>query len=244
MTARKSRLLSDVTAVLLISDRAGPARPCFDGNGDFLVSLRVIGAGVGRTGTFSLHLGLTALLPAKCYHMFEVTERPEHVPLWERTRAEGVPPGGWGALFDGYAGVVGGPASGYWRELSTAFPDAVVVLSTRDTDEWWQSFARTVRPVLLRHLEHPEAEDARVVELGHVTTIQHLAEHWADEKAAKRAYEAHNDEVRQTVPADRLVEWSPRDGWTPLCRALDVPVPAEPFPHRNTTAELRAMAGL
>jgi sulfotransferase family protein len=208
------------------------------------VSLRVIGAGVGRTGTFSLHLGLAALLGAKCYHMFEVTRRPEHVPLWEHTHAEGTPPEGWRALFDGYAGAVGGPTSGYWRELMAAFPDAVVVLSVRDTGEWWRSFSRTVRPVLLRHLEHPEADDARVIELGHVTTIQHLTEHWADEKAAMAAYEAHNDEVRATVPADRLVQWSPADGWDPLCRALGVPVPGEPFPHRNTSAELRAMAGL
>lgn len=208
------------------------------------MSLRVIGAGVGRTGTFSLHLGLATLLRASCYHMFEVTKRPEHIPLWEHTQREGTPPGGWQTLFDGYAGAVGGPTSGYWRELSAAFPESIVVLSVRDSEEWWNSFSQTVLPVLLRHRENPGAPDAAVIELGHVTTVQHLTERWADKSAAVAAYEAHNDEVRETVPSGRLVEWSPGDGWTPLCRALDVPEPDEPFPHRNTSAELRAMAGM
>jgi hypothetical protein len=66
---------------------------------------------------------------------------------------------------------------------------------------------------------------------------------WQDEDAAKAAYERHNDEVRAAVPADRLLEWRPGDGWEPICSALDVPVPAEPFPHVNTTADFRAMAG-
>ncbi|MER7057473.1 sulfotransferase family protein [Streptomyces sp. NPDC000351] len=208
------------------------------------MSLRAIGAGVGRTGTFSLHLGLSVLLGQKCYHMLEVTQRPEHVSPWEQAFAEGSPPSGWESLFDGYGAAVGGPTSAFWRELQTVFPEALVVLSVRDTDEWWRSFSQTVAPVLERHLAHPEHADARVIELGHLTTVEHLTTAWSDESAAKAAYEAHNDEVRSQVPADRLVEWSPADGWGPLCRALDVPVPEEPFPHRNTTAELRAMAEL
>ncbi|MFD2419841.1 sulfotransferase family protein [Amycolatopsis pigmentata] len=208
------------------------------------MSLRVIGAGIGRTGTFSLHLGLSALLDQQCYHMFEVVQRPEHIEPWESAFTDGAPPSGWHAFFAGYDGSVGGPTSAFWRELLTVFPEALVVLSVRDTDEWWRSFSRTVVPVLERHLRHPEADDARVVELGHLTTVRHLTAGWADENTAKAAYDAHNDEVRSLVPADRLVEWTPADGWGPLCRALEVPVPAEPFPHRNTAAELRAMAGL
>jgi hypothetical protein len=67
---------------------------------------------------------------------------------------------------------------------------------------------------------------------------------WTDDDAAKRAYEAHNEMVRAGVPADRLVEWHPGDGWKPLCAALGIAEPAAPFPHVNTTDEFRAMAGL
>lgn len=47
------------------------------------------------------------------------------------------------------------------------------------------------------------------------------------------AYERHVDEVRRTVGADRLLEWHATDGWEPICHALDLPVPADPFPWDN-----------
>jgi len=71
-----------------------------------------------------------------------------------------------------------------------------------------------------------------------------FTEEWLDADAAMAAYERHNDEVRGTIPPDRLLEWRPGDGWEPLCTALGVRVPDEPFPHENKTADFRAMAGL
>jgi hypothetical protein len=67
---------------------------------------------------------------------------------------------------------------------------------------------------------------------------------WQEREAAIAAYERHNAEVRRVVPADRLIEWQPSDGWQPLCAALGLPVPAEPFPRENTTAAFRARQGL
>ena len=58
------------------------------------------------------------------------------------------------------------------------------------------------------------------------------------------AYERHNGAVRATVPAARLVEWQPGDGWEPLCSALGAPVPDEPFPQVNSSAEFRGRTGL
>jgi hypothetical protein len=67
-----------------------------------------------------------------------------------------------------------------------------------------------------------------------------FAPQWWDESAAKRAFERHNAAIRAAVPAGRLVEWRPGAGWAPLCGALGVDVPTEPFPHANTTADFRA----
>ena len=47
-----------------------------------------------------------------------------------------------------------------------------------------------------------------------------------------------------SVPADRLIDYRPGDGWEPICEKLGLPVPAEPFPHVNTTDEFRAMVGM
>ena len=67
---------------------------------------------------------------------------------------------------------------------------------------------------------------------------------WQDEAEAKRAYEAHNADVRASVPADRLIDYRPGDGWAPICEKLGLPLPSEPFPHVNTTEEFRAMVGM
>jgi hypothetical protein len=71
-----------------------------------------------------------------------------------------------------------------------------------------------------------------------------MGERWDDPDVAMAAYERHNAEVRAGVPPERLVEWRPGDGWEPLCEALGLPVPEDRFPHENTTADFRAMAGL
>jgi Sulfotransferase domain len=67
---------------------------------------------------------------------------------------------------------------------------------------------------------------------------------WRDRDHAIAAYDAHNEDVRASVSPGRLLEWRPGDGWAPLCAALDIDPPAEPFPHVNTTSEFRAMTGL
>ena len=67
---------------------------------------------------------------------------------------------------------------------------------------------------------------------------------WQDESEAKRAYEAHNADVRASVPADKLIDWHPGDGWAPICDKLGLRVPSEPFPHVNSTDEFRAMVGM
>ena len=96
------------------------------------MTLRVVGAGLGRTGTLSLKVALERLLGAPCYHMSEVFAHPEHVGAW-RDAARGRPPD-WSALFAGYRAAVDWPAAAFWPELSAAFPDAIVVLSVRDPD--------------------------------------------------------------------------------------------------------------
>ncbi|HKC51876.1 MAG TPA: sulfotransferase, partial [Myxococcota bacterium] len=64
-----------------------------------------------------------------------------------------------------------------------------------------------------------------------------------DKAASIAAYERHNAEVRRRVPKSRLLEYQPGDGWEPLCRALGVPVPGEPYPHTNTREEWAARMG-
>jgi hypothetical protein len=58
------------------------------------------------------------------------------------------------------------------------------------------------------------------------------------------AYERHNEAVRHSVPADRLLEWTASDGWDPICDRLGLKRPSESFPVTCTTDEFRAMVGM
>jgi len=203
------------------------------------VPLRVVGAGLGRTGTHSLKLALEQLLGAPCYHMVEVIAHPEFVSLWQSALA-GAPR--WDEIYAGYATAVDWPTAAFWRELMAAAPDSIVLLSVRDPERWWTSASRTIFESLQQAGPLADLADFRDM----VTTMltERFTPHWDDRDEAIAAYLRHNDEVRAEVPPDRLVEWLPEDGWAPLCAALESRVPEEPFPHVNTTDEFRAMTGL
>jgi hypothetical protein len=49
-----------------------------------------------------------------------------------------------------------------------------------------------------------------------------------------------NNEVIDSLPPERLLVFSPKDGWGPLCAFLGVPVPSEPFPRVNSRDEISA----
>jgi hypothetical protein len=195
------------------------------------MKVRVIGSGMGRTGTMSLKLALEKLLGAPCYHMMEVFQRPHHFKLWAAAgRGE---PVDWHALLDGFAAAVDWPAAACWEELAAAFPDALIVHSERDPEAWWKSASATIfKPRAERPTPMKEMIDSLFAS-RFTTQID-------DKAAAIAAYNRNNAHVHATAPKHRLVVWRPGDGWEPLCGALGVTMPIEPFPHVNTTEEFNA----
>jgi hypothetical protein len=206
------------------------------------MGLQVVGAGLGRTGTHSLQLALQQLLDAPCYHMLEVFGRPDDIPVWHRAINGDMPD--WNEFLADYSATVDWPASAFWRELADANPDAVVLLSSRDTDGWWKSADNTIFNVARR--DAPADDPTLQAHMAMIDAMleQTFTKNWTDETEAKRAYEAHNAAVRATIPADRLIDYRTGDGWKPICDKLGLPVPDAPFPHVNTTEEFRAMTGM
>jgi hypothetical protein len=198
--------------------------------------LKVVGAGVGRTGTHSLKLALEQLLGGTCHHMVEVFGHPEEIPVW--TAAIDGDDIDWNALMRDYVAQVDWPGGAFWPELSSANPDALVILSVRDPDAWYTSCQNTIFPAMSMMREDPWM--AAMMRLLH----DRFSDRLDDRDAMIAAFEKHNDAVRAGVPADRLLEWSAADGWEPICERLGLPVPAEPFPKVNSTEEFRAMMGL
>lgn len=206
------------------------------------MTLRVVGAGLGRTGTYSLKVALERLLGGRCYNMLELIERPGDTEYWERAATGEL--GTWDWLRRDYAATVDFPAAMFWRELLADSPDAVVLLSTRESAQiWWESFQRTILQSLSSEVpaDRPDWARRRAMNLS---VLARLTPAWRTEADAIDAYQRHNKEVRRTVAPDRLIDWRPGDGWEPICSVLRVTVPEDPFPHENTTADFQARIGV
>jgi hypothetical protein len=194
--------------------------------------VQVIGAGFGRTGTLSLKGALQAIGFDPCYHMIETFERPDQCALW--LQAERGEPVDWLALLAGYRATVDWPGCRFYRQLMEAFPKAKVILTVRDPESWYDSVNATIhtRPA---GREPQRDDDIRTQMVRAVVWEGSLDGRFDDRMAAIDIFRRHIDEVKHTVPADRLLAFEVRQGWGPLCDFLDVERPAAPFPHLNET---------
>ena len=203
------------------------------------MTLEVVGAGLGRTGTNSLKLALEELLGGPCYHMYELMQRPGDMPAWEAAVTGS--PVDWAGLFAGYRAAVDWPAASFWQEIWEASPGAVVLLSSRDSAQaWWASMEQTIVRALSEEVPPDEPEWARRRAMNLAVMARRFTPGWAEPTTAMAAYEHHNATVRSIVPAERLIDWRPGDGWGPICARLALEVPAGSFPHENRTADFRA----
>jgi hypothetical protein len=215
--------------------------------------MKVIGVGFGRTGTMSLKQALADLGAGPCFHMIDLImgeRKARDLPYWVQI-AEGRPVD-WHEVFEGWQSTVDWPAASRWRELIEVFPDAKVLLNVREFDGWYRSCANTILAVKLAaqagELQQDANRDAPAPELWGV--IERLI--WEgdfqgrfDDRAwVKRMYEERIEEIRDTVPADRLTIWNLGDGWAPLAAMLDVAPPEAPFPRLHDTNEFRTEFGL
>ncbi len=205
------------------------------------MALEVIGAGFGRTGTDSMKDALEALGLGPCHHMKEVLASPDQLALW-RAVARGDRPDwdrpDWDGpdldtMFSGFRSAVDWPSAFYWREIAAHYPDAKILLTVRDADGWYASFSNTILKVVMSSSD-PDS-------LGRALIVNKVFGGRPDDRShAIAAYERNTVEVQAAFGPDRLLTYRLGDGWEPLCRFLGRPVPAEPFPHRNTAADFQA----
>jgi hypothetical protein len=207
--------------------------------------MKLIGAGLPRTATLSQKVALEVLGVGPCYHMVNVLGDLELVPSWRRALGGD---GRWDGIFRGFDATVDWPGAYFYRELIDVYPDAKVLLSVRDGHAWARSMRSTIWAVLygdnvLRHLSDARAD----VDAGWQGYVEMMKEMWRRSGLIARedttddemsdAMGRYHDEVRRTVPSDRLLVWSADEGWEPLCQFLDVPVPDMPFPRLNDSKE-------
>lgn len=203
------------------------------------MSLRVIGAGFGRTGTLSLKTALEKLGVGKCYHMFEVSRNPSHITLW--SDAHRGKPVDWDKLFEGYQAAVDWPSCNLWREQMAHYPDARVILSHRDPESWYKSVMSTIYPSSVALSKSEDKNQRRFGEWTMDVIWNRVFDNRMDDAAhVMDVFTRHNEAVIAEVPKEKLLVFEAKDGWAPLCKFLDMPVPDEDYPRVNTTEEHQA----
>ena len=201
------------------------------------MGLKIIGAGFGRTGTLSLKLALEQLGFTPCYHMYEVFAHDGFVDYWGAA-AQGRKMD-WDEVFKGYQATVDWPGATYWRELADHFPEAKVLLSVREPGGWYKSVMNTIYGQDNRERfagapkDHPQA---LMVNRIFETTFDGKI---LDKDHAINVFNRHVEDVKATIPADRLLVYEVGSGWEPICSFFGLPVPDTEYPHSNSTEDFR-----
>ena len=191
------------------------------------MTLKIIGAGFGRTGTDSMKHALEMIGFGPCFHMHEVLPDPAKVTAWRAVL--NTKTGDWDALFSGYQATVDWPGAFVWRELADHYPDAKILLTNRDSASWYNSMDKTILEVMRKSTD-PESIGMRLKQNvfgGNVTDKDHII----------AAFEKNVAEVQAAFGPDRLLTYNIGDGWAPLCKFLNCAVPDYPFPHSNKPDE-------
>jgi hypothetical protein len=220
-------------------------------------TMKVIGAGLCRTGTTSFGAACSILLDGPCHHggtqilnssevqikrWIEIIKNTPTRSKADRQRLLT----GLKAMFDGYVACTDIPCNLFIEELLQLYPDAKVICTIRDPNKWWASLAPIVEkgnnPVLkwifavvpmMRWVGtyHNTLAEGRMGEL--------YFRPGEPRRPTRQMWDRHIAHLKKVVPADRLMFFDVRDGWEPLCKMLDVPVPQDvPFPKLNDAAAM------
>ncbi|KAL8370017.1 hypothetical protein RB595_000397 [Gaeumannomyces hyphopodioides] len=222
--------------------------------------LQVIAAGYSRTGTVAMQLALEKLLSGPVLHggTAILGREDAHCRLWvEAYKAKRA--GDFGRtcelvrqLTDGFVGVTDMPPLDFVPELLAVYPDARVVLTTRDPDSWLESIRPVAANASLWWLPYPMVLvpgwrwfPALSREFGTSTKI-YLGldedEGPANPLPCKELLLNWNQRVKSLVPPEKLLVMEIKEGWEPLCKFLGVPVPDEPMPRANDSAAAAKVA--
>jgi len=215
--------------------------------------MKVVGVGFGRTGTLSLKAALEDIGAGPCFHMLDLIQgenKERDLPYWVNIADN--EPVDWNEVFEPWESTVDWPAASKWRELIDVFPDAPVLLNVREFDGFYESCKNTILAVKLAaqrgeikqdtNREMPAPELWGVIEK--LIWQGDFHGRFEDKEWVREMYYDRIEEIKNTVPAERLTVWELGDGWGPICEMLGVEEPDKPFPHLHDTNEFRSEFGL
>lgn len=228
-------------------------------------SLKVVGVGYGRTGTYSLALALDELgFPTlHTQHLYENDELFDHLTnniFYKSIQDDEVIMGK--PDFDlllkaGYTATMDLPFALYFDQIKEKYPKCKFILTVRPPDDWFRSWK-----VLTSSITQPAQYTSFI--FTHVKKLEYYLR-WLfsvvnsektflshpfplpsqDKENAINSYLTHNQRVRESIPESQLLEYNVRQGWDPLCKFLEIPFedcPSSkgiPFPKSNSARAVK-----
>uniref|UniRef100_H2ZCA3 Sulfotransferase family protein n=1 Tax=Ciona savignyi TaxID=51511 RepID=H2ZCA3_CIOSA len=186
--------------------------------------MKVIVAGYSKTGTKSM----TSALRELGFTVYDFPEHfSEHKQQWKEILQSGNNPDIFREMYKDVDAVVDAPAFAYWKEIHEVFPDAKIILTSCEESPWFEKWQR--------QFENAASNPVyRLLTLLSPTAYQfNIHDYSLNKMMAIRIFRAHNADVVQNAPADKLLQFNVKQGWDPLCKFLEVPAPEKPFPHKN-----------
>ncbi|CAL8103922.1 unnamed protein product [Calicophoron daubneyi] len=212
-------------------------------------SLVAMSVDLAKSGTKSLEDAFEILYGQPSYYMLSlVGDHPEHIQKWisiyEKIRADPdaeIPDADVKSFLKGYRTAAGHPLCTLYKRVLKLYPDIKIILVVRNPRLWLGSIRATVLP--RNGTREPETFFdclAERISLGRdFFKMSTLAVRCAlgfdcfvnDDERLMKAYQNWIEDVKRTVPKEQLLVLNMAEGWAPLCKFLEVPVPKRPFPH-------------
>ena len=211
--------------------------------------MKIICAGWGRTGTRSLKYALEKLLAQPSYHMQNILLNKKDAKIWHRSIFRHNQKFNWEEIYEGFGACLDFPSCNYYKELMKAYPDAKVILTTRDDQSWIKSWNvlnnQVLKSLTFRFLARIPGTSFKLQKDIHNEMI--LGKNGAfkgaiTDKDRMKMFNEWNQSVIKYVPEDRLLVYQVKEGWGPLCDFLDAPMPSDSFPYKNKTKNMGHMS--
>jgi hypothetical protein len=140
-------------------------------------------------------------------------------------------------LFEGYESSVDWPGNVFYKQALEVYPDLKVIHTARDPESWYTSVNNTIYPAAMELKNSPGFQTDPTLQMVDAIVWQgDFQGRFEDKELTLETYRRHDQEIIDSVPAERLLIFEIKQGWAPLCEFLGVPVPADtPFPRANDT---------
>ena len=211
--------------------------------------MKVICAGWGRTGTRSLKYALQTLLNAPSYHMQNILLNKRDAKLWYNIIFKKPEKINWDEIFHGYGACLDFPSCNYYRELMKTYPNAKVILTIRNENNWIKSWNmlnnQIIKSITFRFFSKIPFTSFYLQKKIHNESIlgpNGMFKGLKTDDEIKKEFLKWNQSVIDYVPKDKLLVYRVKDGWNPLCEFLEVPRPDIPFFHKNKTKNMGHMS--